>query len=75
LICAGRGAGVGALVLLVAACAAAANDGGHYDPLAQARVSVGKIVNREAVIPPQCYTKTDGVSNPSAGPATRSGRA
>ncbi|HSW12372.1 MAG TPA: hypothetical protein VLI06_05990 [Solimonas sp.] len=35
-----------------------------YDPLAQAMASVGRIANREAVIPPQCYTKTGGVSNP-----------
>lgn len=35
-----------------------------YDPLAQAIASTGHIANPEAVIPPQCYTKTDGRSNP-----------
>jgi hypothetical protein len=35
-----------------------------YDPLAMAIASIGKTQNREAVIPPQCYTKTEGVSNP-----------
>lgn len=35
-----------------------------YDPLAAARASTGKIVNREAPIPLQCYTKTEGLSNP-----------
>ena len=34
-----------------------------YDPLALAR-SRTQIHNREAVIPSQCYTKTDGISNP-----------
>lgn len=35
-----------------------------FDPLEQARSSAGQVANREAVIPVQCYTKTDGVSNP-----------
>jgi hypothetical protein len=35
-----------------------------YDPLAAAKASVGKIANREAPIPLQCYTKTEGRSNP-----------
>jgi hypothetical protein len=35
-----------------------------FDPLAQALASSGRIANREAVVPPQCYTRTDGVSNP-----------
>lgn len=35
-----------------------------HDPLALARASTGQIVNREAVIPVQCYTRTDGKSNP-----------
>ncbi len=35
-----------------------------YDPLARARASVGHSVNLEAGVPPQCYTKTAGVSNP-----------
>lgn len=35
-----------------------------YDPLAKAIASIGKTVNFEAVVPPQCYTKTNGVANP-----------
>ena len=35
-----------------------------YDPLAVARESIGKTENFEAVVPAQCYTKTDGVANP-----------
>ena len=35
-----------------------------YDPLAAARASLGKLDNREAPIPPQCYTKTEGRANP-----------
>ncbi|MGE0325279.1 MAG: hypothetical protein AB7S68_23340, partial [Polyangiaceae bacterium] len=35
-----------------------------YDPLAYAQARVGKVSNLEASVPPQCYTKTDGVSNP-----------
>ncbi|MEZ4371156.1 MAG: hypothetical protein R3B07_10040 [Polyangiaceae bacterium] len=35
-----------------------------YDPLAYAKARVGKVSNLEASVPPQCYTKTDGVSNP-----------
>lgn len=35
-----------------------------FDPLAEARASFGTVTNREAVIPVQCYTKTDGISNP-----------
>jgi hypothetical protein len=34
------------------------------DPLSYARSRLGVIENREAVIPAQCYTKTDGISNP-----------
>lgn len=41
--------------------AAAPND---YDPLALAIATYGDVPHREAGIPPQCYTKTDGVSNP-----------
>ncbi|MCG5053081.1 MAG: hypothetical protein KA712_08995 [Myxococcales bacterium] len=33
-------------------------------PLARARQTRGRIGNVEALIPPQCYTKTDGASNP-----------
>jgi hypothetical protein len=35
-----------------------------YDPLAVARGSIGKSLNLEAAVPPMCYTKTGGVSNP-----------
>lgn len=40
------------------------NEKSDYDPLAQAKASVGKIGNLEATVPPQCYTATDGTSNP-----------
>lgn len=36
----------------------------RHDPLAVARASLGKLDNREAPIPPQCYTKTEGRANP-----------
>ncbi|AXQ27449.1 hypothetical protein D0B54_01565 [Solimonas sp. K1W22B-7] len=35
-----------------------------FDPLAQAQAAGKQVSNREAVVPPQCYTKTDGVANP-----------
>jgi hypothetical protein len=35
-----------------------------YDPLARARASIGRTVNLEAGVPPQCYTRTAGISNP-----------
>lgn len=35
-----------------------------YDPLFLARKTEGQLAHREAGIPPQCYTKTDGTSNP-----------
>lgn len=35
-----------------------------YDPLARMRSREDRIDNIEAVIPPQCYTKTDGIANP-----------
>jgi hypothetical protein len=35
-----------------------------YDPVAEARASIGKTRNREAGVPPMCYTKTGGASNP-----------
>ncbi|MEM7231861.1 MAG: hypothetical protein AAF517_06795 [Planctomycetota bacterium] len=49
-------------VQLVAGDAKFVLDG--YDPLAKARASVGKSNNLEASVPPQCYTKTGGDSNP-----------
>jgi len=42
---------------------AAAQDQG-YDPLAYARTRGDRVDNLEAVIPSQCYTKTEGISNP-----------
>src|SRR5262245_53723890 len=38
--------------------------GARFDPMAVALASIGKTKNRDAAVPPQCYTKTDGVSNP-----------
>ncbi len=35
-----------------------------YSPLAFAQARIGQVDNPEAVIPPQCYTKTDGDFNP-----------
>jgi hypothetical protein len=35
-----------------------------YDPLATALASIGATRNRDAAVPPQCYTKTAGSSNP-----------
>lgn len=35
-----------------------------YDPLALARKTEGPLQHREAGIPAQCYTKSDGTSNP-----------
>jgi hypothetical protein len=39
-------------------------DEGAGDPLAAARASIGKTRNLEANVPPMCYTRTDGTSNP-----------
>ena len=57
--------------LLVAVCCGTAScsgscagDAAEFDPLFVARASIGKIVNREAVVPAMCYTRTDGLSNP-----------
>lgn len=38
--------------------------GADYEPFALARTTNGKIEHREAGIPSQCYTKTEGRSNP-----------
>ena len=35
-----------------------------YDPLGMARAQGESLKNPYAVVPSQCYTKTDGVSNP-----------
>lgn len=56
--------GIALLAAVSSACVEQAIGADAYDPLAQARASVGHIVNREAVIPAQCYTKTDGIANP-----------
>jgi hypothetical protein len=42
----------------------ATDDTEGYDPIQQARDSIGQTANFEAVVPPQCYTKTDGEANP-----------
>ncbi|MCB9655162.1 MAG: hypothetical protein H6729_13650 [Deltaproteobacteria bacterium] len=63
--------GFGPWVALVLACLSGlltgcyrGGDGDDYDPLATA-LSIGdRVDNREAVIPPQCYTATEGRSNP-----------
>lgn len=47
-------------ILVLAAEAAGAD---FYDPLAYARAH-RQVQNREAVVPAQCYTKTEGRSNP-----------
>lgn len=55
------------LLTLLAALLACGGQNGvekNYDPLKDALESVGKTRNMEAVVPPQCYTKTEGVSNP-----------
>lgn len=53
-------------ILLLAACgkAPAPPAAPAFDPLAQALALGKRVGNREAVVPPQCYTKTDGVANP-----------
>ena len=50
--------------LAAAALALSSCSGGDYDPLAAATASVGKTRNLEAGVPPACYTKTGGDSNP-----------
>jgi len=52
------------MMLAAISLPAFATEMASYDPLEYARATVGKIANREAVIPVQCYTKTDGISNP-----------
>jgi hypothetical protein len=53
---------VAAVAASLAPRASAAPDA--YDPLADATASLGKTANPWAGVPPMCYTKTDGVSNP-----------
>lgn len=43
-----------------------------YDPLALATASIGRVANVEAPVPPVCYTRTDGTSNPCWACHTRS---
>lgn len=50
-----------AATVLTAALAVGGID--TYDPLARARASAGTIVNPDANVPPQCFARTDGVSN------------
>lgn len=57
--------GVGILALLaLAGCHRPAATDREYDPVALARATRGVVDNREAVVPPQCYTRTDGTANP-----------
>jgi hypothetical protein len=35
-----------------------------YDPFAMALATRGRVANQEATVPPACYTRTAGVSNP-----------
>ena len=48
------------LLLVLSAC----DRGAAYDPLAAAKAQGNALRNPYAVVPPQCYTRTDGVSNP-----------
>ena len=52
------------LAIFLVACGGQNRAEKNYDPLGAALESIGKTENMEAVVPPQCYTKTDGVSNP-----------
>lgn len=56
------------LAFLAAGCreerADAPREAPAHDPLATAMASIGQTVNLEAAVPPMCYTKTGGVSNP-----------
>ncbi|MDC0745773.1 hypothetical protein [Polyangium mundeleinium] len=73
---------VGLLLSLVAASCGRREERGAeagYDPLARAREAAGRVRNPEASVPPLCYTKTHGTSNPcwvchtsAHGPNTRS---
>jgi len=54
-----------AAVLLLSGChRGSAEKAASYDPLQLARSSKDVVLNREAVVPPQCYTRTDGIANP-----------
>ncbi|TKD03304.1 hypothetical protein [Polyangium fumosum] len=70
-----------AFSLVAASCGRREERGAEagYDPLARAREAAGRVNNPEASVPPLCYTKTNGSSNPcwvchtsAHGPNTRS---
>jgi len=52
------------LLFLLLAALAACDRNAAYDPLATAKAEGETLKNPYAVVPSQCYTKTDGVSNP-----------
>jgi hypothetical protein len=59
------------LVLLIGVATAACAERGAplaidagFDPLATARAQAGVVANLDAAVPPMCYTRTDGTSNP-----------
>lgn len=52
------------ITLITALALAACDRSASYDPLAMARAQGETLKNPYAVVPSQCYTKTDGVSNP-----------
>ena len=56
------------LLAVVAGCAdrgaSPTRDAATFDPLAVARAAAGAVDNLDAAIPPMCYTRTDGASNP-----------
>ncbi|HUP92897.1 MAG TPA: hypothetical protein VM074_11670 [Solimonas sp.] len=56
------------LALLLCACGGGNGDeaapAAGFDPMAKAMARGLLLVNKEAPVPPQCYTKTDGVANP-----------
>ncbi len=58
-----RASAIVGLVLLLGGCGGL-SDSDVYDPLEFARSRIGQVSNPEAVVPPQCYTKTDGQFNP-----------
>jgi len=51
-------------VPLAAASGSLAAAAEPHDPLAAARARAGVVDNLDAAIPPMCYTRTDGTSNP-----------
>jgi hypothetical protein len=49
---------------LASACSRGSRPSDDYDPVARARETAGQVGNPEASVPPMCYTKTGGASNP-----------